>query len=224
MNSKKPQVPKKPNSKFFIRSASTSSFSQNVHSILTHNPLMPNKPQRPNNSAQMDTVSESGFKMPNFNLSSKLNNIGSFYRNRKKPRSQSININPCANVVDADSPSIDGAMFFLSSSNGLCGNLSFGKKSILFEFGRDLGESHSANSSIPLDPTEPKCPIKEEPVRNSYAIDFLNIGDIYAEQSTDHLSITIFCQNFKHVKISLKQSEIASAIIDKIKTDRKSVV
>lgn len=179
---------------------------------------MPNKPQRPNNSAQMDTVSESGFKMPNFNLSSKLNNIGSFYRNRKKPRSQSININPCANVVDADSPSIDGAMFFLSSSNGLCGNLSFGKKSILFEFGRDLGESHSANSSIPLDPTEPKCPIKEEPVRNSYAIDFLNIGDIYAEQSTDHLSITIFCQNFKHVKISLKQSEIASAIIDKIKT------
>lgn len=162
----------------------------------------------------MDTVSESGFKMPNFNLSSKLN-LGSFYRNRKKPRSQSININPLANTVDADSPSIDGAMFFLSCSNGLCGNLSFGKKSILFELEKDLAESQTNSKS---DATKPKCPIQEEPVSNSYAIDFLNIGDIYAEPSTDHQAITIFCQNFKHVKISLRQSEVANSIIDKIKT------
>src|SRR5699024_11201240 len=45
-----------------------------------------------------------------------------------------------------------------------------------------------------------------------------NIGDVHVELSNDHFAITIFCQNFKHVKILLRQSEVANAIIDKIKT------
>lgn len=158
----------------------------------------------------MDTMSESGFKLSSF---SKLN-LGSLYRNRRKPRSQSININPL-NAIDTNL-SIDGAMFFLSNSNGLCGNLSFTKKSILFELGKDINESQiDAVKEMKL---VPKCPIKDEDFRENYEIDFLNIGDVNTAVSNDLLTIFIFCRDFRHVKILLKQGEKANLVVDKIKT------
>lgn len=156
----------------------------------------------------MDTISESGFKLSKLSLGQ-----FSFYRNRKKPRSQSININPLT-VVDTEL-SFDGAMFYLTYSNGLCGNLSFGKKSILFEIGKDFDETQPTVS--PQRNLEPKCPIEEEAIRNSYEIDFLNIGEVYVELSNDHKHITIFCCDFRHVKISLRQCEKADAIIEKLR-------
>ncbi|KAI2809259.1 hypothetical protein BLOT_000406 [Blomia tropicalis] len=227
MNSNKPEVPSKPSrSKFFVSPSNNNSFSKNVHSILVLNSFVSNKPSSrhqdsidnnsahiSNNSVQMDTVSESGFKLSG--LSSKLTTIGSLYRNRRKPRSQSININP-TNAIESDL-SIDGAMFFLSYSNGLCGNLSFSKKSILFKFGKGFDESQF-DGSRPDELNTPRCPLKEvDSFKNCYEIDFLNIGNVYTDLSNEHHTVMIFCRDFRHVKILMRQCEAATLIIDRIK-------
>lgn len=155
---------------------------------------------------ELDTVSESGFKLSDYKFKF------AAFRNRKKGRSNSININPL--TLNNDVLQIAGVMFFLSDSNGICGDLSLDQKRILFASG--MIESTDREKKLKNASTEPKSPFKEENNVNYYEIDFLNVGDIYKEISNDYYNLIIHCRNFKHVKITLKQTSDADVFISRL--------
>lgn len=165
--------------------------------------------------SEMDSVSESGLRLSNYKIK-----LSPLNRTRRKNRSNSININPT--TLKNEVLHIEGVMFFLSDSRGICGDLTVSSKKLRFASGM-LDNSASSDSALEIGkqiqkhPVEPKCLIRDEINVNYYEIDFLNVGELHKEIANDYYNLIIHCQNFKHVKVSLKKTTDADAFIDRLK-------
>lgn len=165
-----------------------------------------------------DTQSESGFKISNFNLQ----RLSSFY-DKRRSRANSININNAPgmeNVQVEELGPLEGVMFFINDSNGVCGRLTICTKQGTLEF-TSMDFEQPPPPETPTTPT--KALLKRTLARNPledinsdhYVLDFFNILDIEKEINRERHDVVlhIFCQNFRYVKFLIRASEKAQLFV-----------